>query len=46
MRSHDVVARSKMTLLAAAELSGHETWQFVRGNAIECQGLSRYGVTD
>jgi hypothetical protein len=35
-----------MTLLAAAELSGHETWQFVRGNAIECQGLSRYGVTD
>jgi hypothetical protein len=33
-------------LAAAAELSEHETWQFVRGNAIECYGLSRYGITD
>jgi predicted TIM-barrel fold metal-dependent hydrolase len=33
-------------LAAAAELGEHETWQFVRGNAIECYGLSRYGITD
>jgi predicted TIM-barrel fold metal-dependent hydrolase len=33
-------------LATAAELSEHETWQLVRGNAIECYGLSRYGISD
>ncbi|OMC08015.1 amidohydrolase family protein [Mycobacterium sp. SP-6446] len=33
-------------LAAAAELSEHETWKVVRGNAIECYGLTRYGISD
>ncbi|MGE2817969.1 amidohydrolase family protein [Mycobacterium heidelbergense] len=33
-------------LAAAAELTERETWQFVRGNAIECYGLSRYGIIE
>jgi predicted TIM-barrel fold metal-dependent hydrolase len=32
-------------VIAAAGLDGHEAWQLVRGNAIECFGLSRHGVT-
>jgi hypothetical protein len=33
-------------LAGAAELSDHEIWQFVRGNAIESYGLSRFGITE
>jgi predicted TIM-barrel fold metal-dependent hydrolase len=33
-------------LAGAAGLSDHEIWQFVRGNAIECYGLSRFGITE
>jgi predicted TIM-barrel fold metal-dependent hydrolase len=32
-------------LIAAAGLSEYETWQLLRGNAIECYGLDRYGIT-
>ena len=31
-------------LVANAGLSEHEAWQFVRGNAIECYGLTRFGI--
>jgi predicted TIM-barrel fold metal-dependent hydrolase len=33
-------------LAGAAGLSDQEIWQFVRGNAIECYGLSRFGITE
>jgi predicted TIM-barrel fold metal-dependent hydrolase len=32
-------------LVANAGLSEHETWQLVRGNAIECYDLGRFGIT-
>jgi predicted TIM-barrel fold metal-dependent hydrolase len=32
-------------LVAEAGLTEHETWQFLRGNAIECYGLERFGIT-
>jgi predicted TIM-barrel fold metal-dependent hydrolase len=32
-------------LVGAAELTEHETWQLMRGNAIECYNLSRYGLS-
>ena len=32
-------------LIAAARLNDHEAWQFVRGNAITCYGLERFGIT-
>jgi hypothetical protein len=32
-------------LVANVGLSEHETWQLVRGNAIECYGLHRFGIT-
>ena len=32
-------------LVANAGLSEHEAWQLVRGNAIDCYGLSRFGIT-
>jgi predicted TIM-barrel fold metal-dependent hydrolase len=32
-------------LVAAAGLDEHETWQLMRGNAIECYGLQRCGIT-
>ena len=32
-------------LIAAAALNDHEAWQFVRGNAIACYGLERFGIT-
>jgi predicted TIM-barrel fold metal-dependent hydrolase len=31
-------------ITTAAGLSEHETWQFLRGNAIACYGLERYGI--
>ncbi len=31
--------------VAAAGLSDHETWQLMRGNAIACYGLDRFGIT-
>jgi predicted TIM-barrel fold metal-dependent hydrolase len=31
-------------LALAAGLSEHEVWQLVRGNAIECYGLNRFGI--
>ncbi|MET0886084.1 MAG: hypothetical protein ABWX92_06500 [Mycetocola sp.] len=31
-------------LVAAAALDEHETWQLLRGNAIECYRLDRYGI--
>jgi predicted TIM-barrel fold metal-dependent hydrolase len=33
-------------LVAEAGLTEHETWQFLRGNAIECYGLERFGITE
>ena len=32
-------------LCKAGGLNEHETWQFLRGNAIECYGLERWGIT-
>ena len=32
-------------LVAAADLSEHETWQLLRGNAIECYRLAQFGIT-
>ena len=32
-------------LVAAANLSEDETWKLMRGNAIACYGLDRYGIT-
>jgi predicted TIM-barrel fold metal-dependent hydrolase len=32
-------------LIGAAGLTEHETWQLLRGNAIDCYGLQRYGIT-
>ena len=32
-------------IVAEAQLNDHETWQLVRGNAIECYGLQRFGIT-
>jgi len=32
-------------LIQAANLNEHETWQFLRGNAIECYDLGRYAIT-
>jgi len=32
-------------IVAAAGLNQHETWQLVRGNAITCYDLGRYGIT-
>ena len=32
-------------LVAGAGLSEHETWQLVRGNAIDCYQLGRWGIT-
>lgn len=31
--------------IAAAGLNDHEAWQLLRGNAIECYRLGRYGIT-
>jgi predicted TIM-barrel fold metal-dependent hydrolase len=31
--------------VAAAGLTEHETWKLMRGNAIECYGLQRFGIT-
>jgi predicted TIM-barrel fold metal-dependent hydrolase len=31
---------------AEAGLSDHETWQLIRGNAISCYRLDRYGITE
>jgi predicted TIM-barrel fold metal-dependent hydrolase len=31
-------------MIAAADLDEHEAWQLVRGNAIECFGLTRIGI--
>ena len=31
--------------VAAAGLDEHETWQLMRGNAIACYGLARFGIT-
>jgi predicted TIM-barrel fold metal-dependent hydrolase len=33
-------------LVSAAGLNEHETWQLMRGNAIDCYGLQRYGITE
>jgi hypothetical protein len=33
-------------LMSAAGLNDHERWQFLRGNAIECYQLQRYGITE
>ena len=32
--------------VAEAGLSEHETWKLMRGNAIECYGLHRFGITE
>jgi predicted TIM-barrel fold metal-dependent hydrolase len=40
---HSVGTIEKMVL--AAGLSPHEVWQLVRGNAIECYGLERFGIS-
>ncbi|WP_322762190.1 amidohydrolase family protein [Frankia sp. Cr2] len=32
-------------IVTAARLNEHETWQLLRGNAIECLGLKRIGIT-
>ena len=32
------------SIVTQAGLSEHETWQFLRGNAIECYGLQRFGI--
>ncbi|MDO8390275.1 MAG: amidohydrolase family protein [Actinomycetota bacterium] len=34
------------SIVAAAGLSEHETWQLLRGNAIECYGLQRFGIEE
>jgi hypothetical protein len=31
-------------LIQAGNLNDHETWQFLRGNAIECYNLGRFGI--
>jgi hypothetical protein len=31
-------------LIANAGLDEHETWQLVRGNAIRCYDLARFGI--
>jgi predicted TIM-barrel fold metal-dependent hydrolase len=31
--------------VAAGGLTEHETWQLIRGNAISCYGLQRFGIT-
>ena len=39
---------SKETAIKIAQEAGlteHETWQLVRGNAIECYDLARWGIT-
>jgi predicted TIM-barrel fold metal-dependent hydrolase len=33
-------------IVAAAGLNEHETWQLLRGNAIECYNLGRFGLTE
>jgi len=33
-------------LVANAGLNEHETWQLVRGNAIECYNLGRWGIKE
>ena len=33
-------------IVAQAGLSEHEAYLFVRGNAIACYGLERYGITE
>jgi len=33
-------------LISGAGLSDHETWQLLRGNAIACYGLQRFGITE
>jgi predicted TIM-barrel fold metal-dependent hydrolase len=40
---HSRETAAKIT--SAAGLSEYETWQFLRGNAIACYGLERYGIT-
>jgi predicted TIM-barrel fold metal-dependent hydrolase len=32
-------------LISAAGLNEHEAWQFVRGSAIDCYNLGRFGIT-
>ena len=32
-------------LITASGLNDHEIWQFLRGNAIECYDLGRFGIT-
>lgn len=39
-------ARTAEELVRAAGLDEHETWQFLRGNAIACYGLERFGVAE
>jgi predicted TIM-barrel fold metal-dependent hydrolase len=36
--------RTAEKLIETAGLSEHEAWQLVRGNAIECYGLARFGI--
>jgi predicted TIM-barrel fold metal-dependent hydrolase len=38
--------RTAEKLVANANLSEHEAWQMVRGNAIECYGLERFGINE
>ena len=38
-------ARVAEKLIAEAGLDEHETWQLLRGNAIACYRLDRYGIT-
>jgi predicted TIM-barrel fold metal-dependent hydrolase len=38
-------ARLAEKLISEAGLDEHETYQFVRGNAIECYDLARWGIT-
>jgi len=33
-------------IVAAAGLNEHETWQLVRGNAIKCYDLGRFGISE
>jgi len=33
-------------IITAAGLNEHETWQLVRGNAIRCYNLARFGITE
>jgi predicted TIM-barrel fold metal-dependent hydrolase len=37
--------RTAEKLVAAGGLDEHEAWQFLRGNAISCYRLNRYGIT-